>query len=77
MAMTPEQRQRWDLQVAALRSEESFDRGTEEQRKAMLDAANRWRHEHGIAPLKDEFEDADELGFHERALALGLRRPLR
>lgn len=79
MAISPEHRRIWEPQVAALKEAETDDEATPELQEAMIAEANRWRAEHGIAPLKQWWEDKGEVQFSERARTLGLlgkvRRP--
>jgi hypothetical protein len=51
---------------------ENDDDGTPEWRESVEEAANRWRAQHGIAPLKQWWEEETEWEFYERARALGL-----
>jgi adenosine deaminase len=50
---------------------ESDERGTPEQRRAILDEINADRIDHGIEPLADR---APEEGFYDRAKSLGMAR---
>lgn len=72
MAVSPEDRAKWDRQVAALREAETEERPSEAVRQARIATTNRWRADHGMAPLRDEFEDPPEMEFFRRAERLGL-----
>lgn len=72
MAVSPEDRAKWDRQVAALREAETEERPSEEVRQARIAEANRGRAEQGITPLRDEYEDPPEMEFFRRAKRLGL-----
>lgn len=74
MAVSGEDRRRWERQVAHLREIENDDEGTPEWQQSVHDAANRWRARHGISPLREWWEDESEIEFYERARALGLLR---
>jgi len=74
MAVSPEDRARWDRQVAALREAETESRGSPEWRAEVFRAANAWRATHGIPPLLDEFDNIPEAELHRRAEHLGLLR---
>jgi hypothetical protein len=77
MTVSAEDRRRWEQQVAGLREMENDDEGTPEWRKAVEEASNGWRAEHGIPPLKEWWEDKTEPDFYERARTLGLLRRVR
>lgn len=77
MTVSAEDRHRWQRQVAGLRRMENYDEGTPEWREAVEGAANQWRVDHGIPPLKEWWEDETEPEFYERARALGLLRRVR
>jgi hypothetical protein len=68
VAVSPEDRRRFERQVAALRDGETEDEGTPASRAAAIEDADRWRAEHGIPPLDTEAE------LHRRARDLGLLR---
>jgi uncharacterized protein YkwD len=72
MVVSPEERRKWERQVAALKEAETDDEGTPEWQAAMIAQANKWRAEHGIPPLKEWWETKTEQKLHERARALGL-----
>jgi hypothetical protein len=72
MTVSPEDRAKWDLQVAALREIETEARSSPEVRAERIAEANTWRAARGIPPLKDEFEDPPEMEFFRRAKRLGL-----
>lgn len=73
MAISPEDRAKWDRQVAALRERETEKRSSPEVRAARIEEANKWRAAHGIAPLKERPEEIPpEVELHERAKRLGL-----
>jgi hypothetical protein len=71
MAISPEDRAKWDRQVAALREAETEEQPSQEILEERVAEANRWREAHGIPPLKDEFEDPPEMEFFRRAKRLG------
>jgi hypothetical protein len=53
MTVFVEERRKWERQVAGLRQMENDDDGTPEWRESVEEAANMWRAQHGIAPLKE------------------------
>lgn len=46
--------------------------GTPEDRRWVIETANAWRRANGIGPLGDDDDYPSELGFYERARALGM-----
>lgn len=72
MAISPEDRAKWDRQVAALREAETEERPSDAVRRARIAEVNRGRAEQGIEPLRDEFDDPPEMEFYRRAKRLGL-----
>ena len=77
MTASSEDRRKWERQVAGLREMENADEGSPEWRRSVEEAANSWRAQHGIPPLKEWWEDETEPEFYERARALGLLRRVR
>jgi len=78
MAVSPEDRAKWDRQVAALREIETESPSRPAVRAARIADANRWRESHGIPPLADEAEEyPPEMEFFERARRLGLLKKSR
>jgi hypothetical protein len=75
MAVSAEDRRRWERQVAGLRAVERERAPTADTLARIVEAANRSRAAHGIAPLADRFADPPEAGLHRRAEHLGLLRP--
>jgi hypothetical protein len=64
--------------VAALREVETEERGAPERREMVFAKADRRRVAHGIPPLRDEFDDIPEVGFHAcRASRTSPPKPLR
>ena len=63
--------------MSGLGEMENDDEGTPEWRESVEKAADRWRADHGIPPLKEWWEDHAEIYFYERARALGLLRRVR
>ena len=72
MTVSAEDRQRWQRQVSGLREVENDDEGTPQWRQSVEQAADQWRVDHGIARLKEWWEDHTEPEFYERARTLGL-----
>lgn len=72
MAISAEDRKKWDRQVAGLREAETEQRPSPERRRVIIAEANLWRAAHGIPPLRGEFDDIPEEGLYERARRLGL-----
>jgi hypothetical protein len=74
VTVSPEDRRRFERQVAALREHEvSVDaQVTGEQRAAVIAAANDWRRDHGLPVLVNDEDEHPELALHRRAAALGL-----
>ncbi len=54
-----------------LADSETYDRGTPQQRRAILDEINVDRGRHGVEPLVDR---APEEGLYDRAKSLGMAR---
>jgi hypothetical protein len=77
VAVSAEDRRRWERQVAGLREMENDDEGTPEWRRSVEETANRWRAAHGIPPLEEWWEEKTEPEFYELARARGLLRPVR
>lgn len=72
MTVSAADRLRWQRQVSGLRELENDDEGTPEWRMSVETAADRWRANHEIPPLKGWWEDHPETEFYKRARALGL-----
>jgi hypothetical protein len=72
MPISPEDRAKWDRQVAGLREAQTEQRPSPERLAQIIADANRWRAAHGIPPLRGEFDDIPEEAFYERARRLGL-----
>jgi hypothetical protein len=70
-------RAEWLARMAALADFEELDEGAEDERRRALTEAERWRAEHGVAPLAEWWEEKTEHLLHERARSLGLLRPVR
>ena len=77
MAVSAEDRRRWERQVAGLREMENDDEGTPEWRRSVEEAANRRRAARGIPPLKEWWEEKTEPEFYKLARARGLLRSVR
>lgn len=56
-----------------LREAETDEEPSEDARRARIAAANEWRAEHAIPPLRDD-DETPELELFRRARALGLRQ---
>lgn len=75
MAISKEDRERFERQASDLAKIETDDPGTPERRKAMLAIINHFRVLLGFDPFPDENEEDDpELEFNRRADALGMAR---
>lgn len=73
MALGPEERG-WLERMDRIARDTADDHGwgSPEERAWIIRHANEWRRRHGIPPLRDDPDRPDELGFHERARALGM-----
>ncbi|MBI2709988.1 MAG: hypothetical protein HYX34_09870 [Actinobacteria bacterium] len=72
MAVSPEDRARWERQVAGLRTMETDDEGTPEWQAAMVRAENARPARVGAPALKEWWEEPPEAQLHQRAKALGM-----